>query len=289
MFVKPAVVSAVGSTFLSAALMIVVMLAAATGLVIGGRRLVGTRPPQGLRAGIFVGLLGVLLVIFAVRILGGILEDLFARSQPVVGMAFTAVLALVLFVLLGLGFFRQRFDRWLVSLEEQGWFSAAAYKRTQGLRVRRGTMLGILIVVGCGVYLLSPAGHNTFGNLASPHWSIRIPFTDDKFLILLPDLQFTVPILLTALSLWIAYRIVNFPPFADFLIATEAEMNKVSWETRKRLIQDSVVVLVTVVLLTLFLFVMDLVWMWVLSSRFVNVIQTPQHTAAASPGGAKNW
>ena len=41
-------------------------------------------------------------------------------------------------------------------------------------------------------------------------------------------------------------------------IATEAEINKVSWTTRKRLIQDTTVVLVTVFLFTLFLFVVDI-------------------------------
>ena len=30
-------------------------------------------------------------------------------------------------------------------------------------------------------------------------------------------------------GLWIGYRVVNLPSFADFLIAVEAEMNKVSW------------------------------------------------------------
>ena len=51
--------------------------------------------------------------------------------------------------------------------------------------------------------------------------------------------------------LWRAWRgMVNFPAFADFLIATEAEMNKVSWTTRKRLVQDTIVVLTTVVLMT---------------------------------------
>ena len=32
-----------------------------------------------------------------------------------------------------------------------------------------------------------------------------------------------------AFGLWLGYRIVNVPQFADFLIAVEAEMNKVSW------------------------------------------------------------
>ena len=31
---------------------------------------------------------------------------------------------------------------------------------------------------------------------------------------------------------WLIFRLVQFPPFAEFLIATEAEMNKVSWTSR---------------------------------------------------------
>ena len=56
----------------------------------------------------------------------------------------------------------------------------------------------------------------------------------------------------------------------------EAELNKVSWTTRKRLFQDTVVVLTTVVLLTVFLFAVDLIWFQLLSSRWIGVIQTPQ-------------
>jgi len=54
-------------------------------------------------------------------------------------------------------------------------------------------------------------------------------------LTLLPALRYTLPLLLLAASIWLAWRVVNFPPFADFLIATEAELNKVSWTTRPRL------------------------------------------------------
>ena len=41
-----------------------------------------------------------------------------------------------------------------------------------------------------------------------------------------------VPVALGLLGGWIAFRLVNLPSFADFLIAVEAEMNKVSWPTR---------------------------------------------------------
>ena len=43
---------------------------------------------------------------------------------------------------------------------------------------------------------------------------------------------------LASLGLWVAFRLVNMPAFADFLIAVEAEMNKVSWPTRGELFRS---------------------------------------------------
>ena len=48
---------------------------------------------------------------------------------------------------------------------------------------------------------------------------------------------------LGAVGIWFGYRIVNYSVFADFLIAVEAEMNKVSWPTRRELWNASVVVM----------------------------------------------
>jgi len=66
---------------------------------------------------------------------------------------------------------------------------------------------------------------------------------------------------------WIIYRMLSYPPFADFLIATEAEMNKVSWTSREDLKRATGVVMVTVVLVSVFLFGVD--WAW---SSFLQVI-----------------
>jgi preprotein translocase SecE subunit len=187
-----------------------------------------------------------------------------------VGIILTAALGLGLLAALGTLLFRAGFERWLVKVEDQGWFTAAAYKRTQGQRVRRGTILGILILAGSGIYtLLSHKSLDTAGN-----WEVSLPFTHGKTLLLLPEVRFTVPLLLALLALWLAYRVVNFPAFADFLIATEAELNKVSWTTRRRLVQDTIVVLTTMLLLTGFLFAMDSLWINVLSWRWINVLQT---------------
>src|SRR5262249_35164921 len=92
-------------------------------------------------------------------------------------------------------------------------------------------------------------------------------------LVLLPAIQYTVPPLLILVALWFAWRMVNLPVFADFLIATEAELNKVSWTSQKRLIQDTIVVLVTVFLMAVFLFLVD--WGWKLVLQTVKVLYIP--------------
>ena len=97
-------------------------------------------------------------------------------------------------------------------------------------------------------------------------------------IVLLPAVRFTLPILLLALTLWLAWRIVNLPTFADFLVATEAEMNKVSWTTRSRLYQDTVVVLVTMILLAVFLFLVDMGWHAILSWKPIGVLRQPPPT-----------
>ena len=55
------------------------------------------------------------------------------------------------------------------------------------------------------------------------------------------------------------FRLVNMPPFADFLISVEAEMNKVSWPTRASCFAASLVVIVVIFLLAAILFAYDLV------------------------------
>jgi preprotein translocase SecE subunit len=103
-------------------------------------------------------------------------------------------------------------------------------------------------------------------------------------LVLLPHIRITVPILLILLSLWFAWRVVNLPTFADFLIATEAELNKVSWTTRRRLFQDTVVVLMTMVLLAGLLFAMDQIWLHLLSWKRIGVIYQDDTPAKTTKG-----
>jgi preprotein translocase subunit SecE len=72
--------------------------------------------------------------------------------------------------------------------------------------------------------------------------------------------RYGVPAVVGLILGWIIYRVVQYPPFVEFLIATEAEMNKVSWTSRDDLYRATTVVLSTVVLMSVFLFGVDWVW-----------------------------
>ena len=60
------------------------------------------------------------------------------------------------------------------------------------------------------------------------------------------------------------------PKFADFLIAVEAEMTKVSWPTQTELVRSSLVVIFFIVSLAAILFMFDLVWRTVF--QFIGII-----------------
>jgi len=270
-------------SFINAGLLVVVMLAAAVGLVVLGGRLVGPKPAHGLRAGIGIGIVSLLLIGWTTWLFGLILENTIFTGDGtrMIGLLITAALGLGLVFLFLRMFLRPSFEATLGQIEEQGWFSRTIYKGSQGLRVRRGTLVGILILGVCGIWTLHT--HNTLVTYAAPaaagggnDWVLTIPFTGGYYIPILKDVKFTVPLLLLLLTFWVAFRAVNFPAFADFLIATEAELNKVSWTTRRRLYQDTIVVLVTVVLLTVFLMVVDIAWGWLLSRKWVGVIQVDQ-------------
>jgi preprotein translocase subunit SecE len=116
------------------------------------------------------------------------------------------------------------------------------YKRSQGRITRQVTFGALALIVAMGLWRMSAL-------LKLSEWSLR-----------LPGVYLWLPGLLLFAWLWISYRIVNFPAFADFLIAVEAEMNKVSWPTRTELFRASVVVLLTIFSLAMILAGFDLFW-----------------------------
>jgi len=258
--------------FFDPAGMAVVLIAAAVGLIMLGLNLAGPHSVNGLRAGVFTFVVAGLLLFLVVVGLGQALERYLGPTARIglIAMLAIGVGLVVLIVRYAIG---GGLDRFIVALDGQGWFNSKAYKANQGLRVRRLTILGLLLVVGSGVYTMIE--HKSL----SGNWKIRIPFTDGLLennmrlvATLLPDVRYTVPLLLIALGIWFAWRAVNLPAFADFLIATEAELNKVSWTNRRRLMQDTIVVMVTLFLFTVFLLVVDQFFGWVLTRESLGGI-----------------
>ncbi len=66
--------------------------------------------------------------------------------------------------------------------------------------------------------------------------------------------------LIAAVIAWIGFRLVNYSVFANFLIAVEAEMNKVSWPHGEQLWRSSVVVMFVIFAMAAFLFFFDAIW-----------------------------
>ena len=81
-------------------------------------------------------------------------------------------------------------------------------------------------------------------------------------------LQYGIPVALFIIGGWLGWRLVNTQKFADFLIAVEAEMNKVSWPSRSELFRGAIVVLITILLLAFVLWVYDLLWKTILNWIF---------------------
>ncbi len=267
--------------FVSGAGLLVVVLFAIGALAVVGTALVGPNPQKGLRAGIFTVLATVVLAVLLAAPLGSTFQTLTARftfGNLIAALFVAALMGTVLYV----AYWLFQDARRLEEFEDQGWFSPQRYKPLQGLRVRRATMLGLLVLLGSGVYSFSSS---TMLTTATGNWTVKLPFSDLR-VTLLPDVALTAPLILGALVIWLSYRAVNFPMFADFLIATEAEVNKISWPTRRGVLQDTIVVLATVVLLTVFLFFVDLAWGYVLSMRAVDVLHWSPTTVEKNPATA---
>ncbi len=111
-------------------------------------------------------------------------------------------------------------------------------KPNQGKQARLWTAIGLGVLVLAGLYQL------------------YVYYLAD----LTPAVRYSIPTAIGLVFGWLIFRIVQYPPFVDFLIATEAEMNKVSWTTRDDLYRATVVVLATVLIMAVFLFGVDLVW-----------------------------
>jgi preprotein translocase subunit SecE len=126
-----------------------------------------------------------------------------------------------------------------------GLLSSRFYKRTQGKRVRQLTAGMIIVWAAFGCWTLSQG-----------------PLVDSQ-----PSVRVALPTVIAIVTAWLAFRLVNIPQFADFLIGVEAEMRKVSWPSLQECFRAGAVVIVVMFLLAGILFLYDQLWM-----RFFQLI-----------------
>jgi preprotein translocase subunit SecE len=62
--------------------------------------------------------------------------------------------------------------------------------------------------------------------------------------------QTLVPLAVFASLSWLIFWLVNKPVVADFMIAAEGEMKKVSWSSRKEIMVSTTVVIFVVIVLS---------------------------------------
>jgi preprotein translocase subunit SecE len=116
-------------------------------------------------------------------------------------------------------------------------FQVGVYKRSQGKIARQVTFAALAITFALAAWRLSYH---------------RLWLTSNVAMVL--------SAMLLVGGLWISFRIVNISRFADFLIAVEAEMNKVSWPSKAELIRSAIVVIFVLFFLAFVLFGFDLLW-----------------------------
>jgi preprotein translocase subunit SecE len=114
------------------------------------------------------------------------------------------------------------------------------YKRGQAANTRLGTAMGVFVLVAYGCFVLHQK-LQPLGNI----W-----------------LETLVPIGLCAIFGGLIAWVMNKPSMADFLIASEGEIKKVSWSTRKELTASTTVVIFVMLAIAIMLAVVD--WAFIL-------------------------
>ena len=118
------------------------------------------------------------------------------------------------------------------------------YKRGQGRYTRIGTFAGIVVIVAIGMVVLG-------------EW-LGAALTQSNVKVYL---QYGIPVAILAVSAWLMFVVVNRQKPADFLIATESEMKKVSWSNRAEVIGSTKVVIIVTLIMSFLLYSVD--WVFV--------------------------
>ena len=134
------------------------------------------------------------------------------------------------------------------------------HKKGQGYWTRMGTAFGAALILALTAYTI----HNE---------APRIGLGNHR------QLATGIAIGVFVVGAAVAWYLMNKPSNVDFLIATDSEMKKVNWTSRKDLIGSTKVVIVFMFLIALFLFLID-----ILFSYFFYLIGVLKHSPLGGGG-----
>ena len=126
---------------------------------------------------------------------------------------------------------------------ERGLF--AQYKADQGIWTRRGTFTGGVLLIAWGAMFLKD------------QLAVYEDIEGWQGLLITPGIPFLFAVVVGALAWRIAFVSRKS---SDFMIATEGEMKKVSWSSKREVIGSTKVVILFTVLLAVVLFAVDFVF-----------------------------
>jgi len=140
------------------------------------------------------------------------------------------------------------------------------YKKGQGYWTRMGTVAAVsLIGLLTANFLYSEVDGFSTGPKIS-HFLTGIHLQE-------PRGAYLLVVIFALTYALIAYHLMNKPPNVDFLIATDSEMKKVNWTTKKELIGSTKVVIWFMFIMASLLFLYDLFFQ--LLFYLLGVLKTP--------------
>ena len=120
------------------------------------------------------------------------------------------------------------------------------YKSGQGKYTRMCSALGFGLIVSIGCYRLYDTLRMIdlgLENQRTELWIVTM-----------------VPAVLFAVLAFLVFKLINKPTIADFMIAGEGEMKKVSWSSRKEIVVSTFIVIVVVITMAILLGLADLLF-----------------------------
>jgi preprotein translocase subunit SecE len=151
------------------------------------------------------------------------------------------------------------------SVARRGYFTI--YKRGQGYWTRMGTIIGAGVLGLMFAYTLYDRTRTFF--LQDPHFGNRVAIG--------------VAIGFMALYGLLVWHLTNKPANVDFLVATDSEMKKVNWTSRKELIGSTKVVIFFMFMIAVILFVIDIIFSWLM--YLIGVLHNNPFSGGGTIGG----